>query len=229
MTHHRLGIISHVSSSDANQTSSSRPVMLRLDLGREKNTWMDGRWARSGIRLSLSILVEFLPDENDKKEGKVVPLKSSPYIDLGLEGGRWRLEGDTLAFDLTLKNRLKRLDLTFDPNTRIFFAINAWKRRSEITEEALIEENDTPGSSPIAELSGVRQPIAGLSVVRQQWILSSRRGTLCIEQRRWLVRKERRLVGGFTAKTIDSRLDLTQLDIEPLKVTRGTFDGPRYN
>jgi hypothetical protein len=186
-----------------------RPAMLRLDLGREKNTWMDARWARSGIRLSVSILVAFHPSSSSSREGNVIPLRSSPFLELGLEGGKWRLEGETLAFDLMTQNGLKRMDLTLEPKTKLYFAINAWPRR--------VEE----------QLQG-KETAAG---TEQPWIISKRRGTVCIEQMRWVVRRERRTVGGFTAKVIEegegSQLEL--IDIEPLRVSRGSFDGPMYS
>uniref|UniRef100_A0A7S2RWP7 Uncharacterized protein n=1 Tax=Rhizochromulina marina TaxID=1034831 RepID=A0A7S2RWP7_9STRA len=137
-----------------------RAVVVDLDLGREKNTWMPPTWACRGTRVELSLILELQPG------GRVAPRKQGPYINIGAREGRWTVDArDAL---------------------QIALPIEGYSR----------EDNELPPCvlyMSIATLGGKR--------------VSRSKGNLTIQQTRWFIRKERRLVG-----TVRLREELVDLE-----------------
>ena len=66
--------------------AGTRWTML-LDFGREKNTWMPPRWAASGRRVEVPLLLELGAD------GCATPVRAGKFLDFPLKPGRWRVVG----------------------------------------------------------------------------------------------------------------------------------------
>ena len=185
----------HAAAAAAGEDGGQR-YLLTLDLGREFGTWMDPRWGNSGLRLGLSVAVEL------QRSGQLVPLATSPYCDLGLKAGKdtWShgLSDNTLRLTLTLGKRLQRGDVYLDEGTKLYLALGAWRAPQE-------------GGGASAQAETLR--------------LSKQRGTVCVRQRRMLVRLEQRLVGRFTAAEVEADEALL---LPPLTMRQGSADGPIF-
>ena len=97
-------------------------MRLSLDIGREKFTWMEPSWGRSGRRITVGCVVELM-------EGGVArPKAVGEFSRLLLEDGTWSLAGDTLRFNIVMASGLDRVDIFLPPGERLCFKCNAWGR-----------------------------------------------------------------------------------------------------
>uniref|UniRef100_A0A7S2X7L6 Uncharacterized protein n=1 Tax=Lotharella oceanica TaxID=641309 RepID=A0A7S2X7L6_9EUKA len=90
---------------------------LVLDIGREKNTWMPPQWAASGRRMEIHMLATF-------QENGHVSARIGLYLDMGIHGGEWHIEGDALKFWLEIDG-FERFDVSL-PKGKLYFACNLW-------------------------------------------------------------------------------------------------------
>ena len=93
---------------------------LKLDIGREKFTWMEPSWGRSGRRVEVGCAVELMAD------GSVEPRGVGAFSRLELERGTWSVEGDVLRFNVVLASGLDRADIYLPEGERLCFKCNAW-------------------------------------------------------------------------------------------------------
>ena len=92
---------------------------VMADVGRESGTWMPPNWAASGMRLVLPVAVEF------KEGGLVEPIATGAFTPTTFAPGTWRIEGDTLRFNLKMVGGLSRGDIVFDEEP-LFFKTLVW-------------------------------------------------------------------------------------------------------
>eukprot|EP00241_Pyramimonas_parkeae_P019858 CAMPEP_0114292512 /NCGR_PEP_ID=MMETSP0059-20121206/9103_1 /TAXON_ID=36894 /ORGANISM="Pyramimonas parkeae, Strain CCMP726" /LENGTH=157 /DNA_ID=CAMNT_0001414169 /DNA_START=395 /DNA_END=868 /DNA_ORIENTATION=- len=153
-----------------------------MDIGREKNTWMDPRWAASGKRMEIPLMIEF------KKNGIVQPLGVGAYVQMKTTAtGTWSMQRDTLSFNVEVSG-FQRGDVSIPPG-KMFFSVPAW------------------GS-----------------------VLSRDKGIITINQRRFFVRQEYRIVGRFKPEKVPSELDICAAleQLPSSRVKSGGLDGPVY-
>ncbi|CAN0227833.1 unnamed protein product [Ectocarpus sp. 4 AP-2014] len=110
--------------------------LVMMDIGREKGTWMPQSWGRSGRRVEVDLLVQFLPGGDMKAD------VDSPFVDMTVTPGKWSvgaaqgkprrrpthslgsLTSDTCRFWVETDG-FGRGDVTI-PAGRIYFAVPAW-------------------------------------------------------------------------------------------------------
>jgi len=92
---------------------------VTADVGRESGTWMPPNWAASGMRLVLPVAVEF------KEGGVVEPIATGAFTPTTFAPGTWKIDGDTLRFNLKMVGGLSRGDVVFDEEL-LYFKTLVW-------------------------------------------------------------------------------------------------------
>ena len=92
---------------------------VTADVGRESGTWMPPNWAASGMRLVVPVAVEF------KEGGVVEPIATGAFTPTTFAPGTWKIDGDTLRFNLKMVGGLSRGDVVFDEEL-LYFKTLVW-------------------------------------------------------------------------------------------------------